>query len=193
MATPREPYPYFSRIPAGPVKESLRLLWNQVNALTGGEAGAGPTIADLLFAQLGLTADQSIADSTDTIITWETVIVPSGVVTPVASITAAPTRLLIPRDTPKNSVWWVTAAIRWQANAAGIRRLQLIYTDSGAVAILAAVSQDATSANETYQELNFLLIDPAQAATVTLQVFQTSGGPLNVETDISRFGLVRLL
>ena len=37
-----DPTPLLARIPAGPVHDSIRLLWDRINALTAGSGGVGP-------------------------------------------------------------------------------------------------------------------------------------------------------
>ena len=117
---------------------------------------------------------QSIPDSTDTIVDWQTEAHDiGGVVDP------ATDKFTIPAG-GDGGVWWMHAQVRWINNATGSRRL---WIRKNATTIVAEADQVPTNAISHNQEVSFTVQRPAVGDFFEVLCRQTSTAALNIDAS----------
>lgn len=148
------------------------------------------TLNKVKIAKCGVLLDdtgtQSISDSTDTSLTWDTETYDTDAFHSTSVNTA---RITIPSGL--DGTYHVWASIRFDASATGDRRLWIAQNAGGDV--LVRQMQRATVAS--YAHLNVsAVVDLAAGDYIYAAVYQSSTGSLSVDKSItsSHFGAVRL-
>jgi len=117
---------------------------------------------------------QSIADSTDTVVDWQTSQFDVG-----GNFSVATDKFTIPAGGDAGC-WKLHAQVRWINNATGSRRL---WIRKNGVTIVAEASQVATNAISHNQEVSFLVNQPLVGDYFEVLCRQTSGAPLNIDAS----------
>jgi hypothetical protein len=139
-----------------------------VNADIGAVAAiARSKLADVSL-QVGKAALQSITNSTVTTIAWDVVNHNSGAFVNTAGVITV----------PNAGIYAVVMQGAWAANATGIRSLIISASATPYGNALWENDSPATAAGSMNQTLS-VLVPLAAGATISAQVFQTSGGALN--------------
>ena len=125
---------------------------------------------------LGGTGAQSISDSTDTTLTWDSETYDTDAFHSTSSNT---NRITIPSGL--DGVYLVVLSVRFAASATGDRRA---WVENSAGTVLARVMARATAASFTQLNLSFMW-EAAAADYFSARVYQSSGGALDVDKSVA--------
>jgi hypothetical protein len=157
----------------------LNTLSTGINNLSYLLAGAAATRSYIPAAAVKITSSQSIANSVDQTVTWNT----AGVNNDVMWSSAAPDHLTV----VTGGVYVCMAQVHFAANGTGHRAAHIMTNGTSIIANSIAVT--AMAAVGTSADTLFLCISPptrlAVGAQIFLSVYQNSGAALNVLTTLA--------
>lgn len=125
-----------------------------------------------------LSAAQSISNNTNTNLDVQTAVFTEG--TDAQLISGGGGFVL-----SDEGIWLLSAGVTFTANATGIRRIRIIDTDTGV--IFAEASLAAFTGTDNVLNCTAVMSCSSAPQYIAVEVFQTSGGALNVKADASTF------
>jgi hypothetical protein len=135
------------------------------------------------FVRVSHSATQSIADATDTTLSFDTEALDTGGTHDNATNNS---RITIP--TGESGYWLFVAVVEFAANAIGTRKVSVRFNGS---AIFGQTQVPAATAGNATWITVPVLLNPGAGDYLTIVVSQNSGGALNVNTT-SLFSAVRI-
>ena len=174
------------------LKKSIRERMNDV--LAGGSGGTdwetdATNPKRLLLGQprvrVGKSADQAIANSTSTVVSWNQ---ESFDVGGLHDNSTNNSRLTIPAD--EAGVYMVGVSIPWDASTTGYRQADL--KKNGTTAELSIVATNTTGAVFTVQSIVYPLQTLVATDYLEIEVVQNSSGSLDIKATRAAFWLLRI-
>ena len=131
-------------------------------------------------ASVSLTANLSVANAVDTIITWTSEDFDVG------SMFAGPTDSDF--VTPVNGQYFIIVNVAWASSAAGIRRVRLIRVSDTTI----IAEQEITAPGGVFGEPLVVLCPSASGEAYRVEVRQESGGALDIDSARAYFQIMRI-
>lgn len=180
----QDPAPFLARLPAGPIHDSIRLIWDRLQQVLT-QLPLGTVLLTIASVdRVRLFAAETIPTATPTTLTWllDQSVVDGADRQELFNVTATPTRVTLPRrlgnGTATNgqpSLWLVVVNVTWESNVTGFRQVLINFTTPAGVTILANLSEPAVNGTTTGQSAVALLTNPVGGGYLTVEVQQTSG------------------
>lgn len=125
-----------------------------------------------------LSAAQSISNNTNTYLDVQTAVFTEGTD---AQLVSGGGGFVLSDE----GIWLLSAGVTFTANATGVRRIRIVDSDTGV--IFAEASLAAFTGTDNVLNCTAVMSCASSPQYVAVEVFQTSGGALNVRSDASTF------